>query len=239
MIARPLCLFLLVICAAAQSSAQKPDLTPHRADHRPPLVPTVTFTFTWEQVRPNRYVIVVDSTGRAAYESQSNDPAEASAAGDTYMFKFVLSEANRTRIFDLARAANYFQGNFDYRKSRVAFTGTKTLAYADPERQSQTSYNVPTHTAVRQLTEIFQGISNTLESAQRLTRTRRYDRLGLDNELKAMESLAKSNMLHEVHAIAPLLREIAADRNVLHVAQQRARRLLMLAEKQSAAASAP
>jgi hypothetical protein len=182
---------------------------------------------------------VVDSTGGTAYESQSNDPENASAAGDTYMFRFVVSEANRTRIFDLARAANYFQDNFDLKNKRVAFTGTKTLAYADPQRQSQTSYNVPTHSAVRQLTEIFQGISSTLEFARRLTYTRRYDRLGLDNELKKMESLAKSGMLYEVHAIAPLLREIAADRNVLHVAQQRARRLLMLAEKQAVTASTP
>ncbi|HEV8524090.1 MAG TPA: hypothetical protein VGQ71_06285 [Terriglobales bacterium] len=238
MTARRICSLLLLICAAVQSPAQQPELTSRTPDRIDPLAPTIAFTFTWEQFRPNHYAIVVDSAGRATYESQSTDPATASAAGDTYMFQFVLSEANRARIFELARLANFFQGDFDL-KRRVAFTGIKTLAYAGPERQSQTSYNVPTHTAIRQLTEIFQGISTTLESARRLTHTRRYDRLGLDNELKNMENLAKSGSLYEVQAIAPLLRDIATDRNVLHVAQQRARRLLMLAEKQGSAASAP
>ena len=236
MIGHKLCSLLFLIVSVAH--AQSPDLTPRPPGHVPPSAPTVTFTLTWKQARPHYYAIAIESAGRAAYESQSNDPADA-AAGDTYLFKFVVSEATRTRIFDLARAADYFQGDFDLKNKRVAFTGAKTLAYADPERHAQTSYNVPTHAAIRQLTEIFQGISNTLECARRLTQTRRYDRLGLDNELKRMESLAKSGMLHEVQAIAPLLLEIASDRNVLHVAQQRARRLLLLAERQGHTASSP
>jgi len=65
-----------------------------------------------------------------------------------------------------------------------------------------------------------------LTSSPKLQFLRRFDRLGLEAELKAMEHLAEGQDLHEVQIIAPILENIANDSAVLNIARRRARRLL-------------
>ena len=40
-----------------------------------------------------------------------------------------MSEANRSKIFDLAKELNYFQSDFDSHLKHIAQTGSKTLEY--------------------------------------------------------------------------------------------------------------
>jgi hypothetical protein len=47
--------------------------------------------------------------------------------------------------------------------------------------------------------------------------------------LRSMEELAKDGYLTEIEIIAPLLQNIANDTSVLHMARQRAQRLLAVA----------
>jgi hypothetical protein len=44
--------------------------------------------------------------------------------------------------------------------------------------------------------------------------------------LKGLEDMSNNGRLEEVQAIAPLLQRLATDRTVLHIAQQRAQRVL-------------
>lgn len=227
-------IFVLLLTAVA-ALAQAPAVDPQRPE--PPPVPTVTFTFDWPSIQPNHYSVVVGSTGSAAYQSRSTESSgQQGVSGDPYMVKFTVSEPTRSRIFELARTANYFNGDFDFKKHRVAFAGTKTLAYVDAGKNYQTSYNWSQNPAIEELTTIFEGISNTQEAARRLTQLRQFDKLGLDDELKYMEDLANIHMLAEVQSIAPLLEELAADPAVMHVARQRAQRLLQLARQETASA---
>ena len=90
---------------------------------------------------------------------------------------------------------------------------------------------------MQQLTDIFRGISNTFEGARRLQDLRRHDKLGMDAELRRMEEQAKKGSLLEVHAIAALLRELAGDPSVMHIARVRAVKLLRLAVSKASAAA--
>lgn len=222
---------LLVLCSGLLR-AQNTGVEPPSSD-APPSGPTVTFTLDFPGIQPDHFSVVVEFSGRAVYQSRTVDASVPSASGDPYVVKFTVSEAMRARIFELARRAHYFQGDFDFKKHRIAFTGNKTLAYADSGKRFETSYNWSENPVIEELTAIFQGISNTQESARRLVWLRRFDKLGLDSELKSMEFMARSNSLGEVQAIAPLLQEIASDKAVMHIARERAQRLLRLATGQT------
>jgi len=219
-------LSLLAACAAVH--AQAPQHEPDQA--RRPAVPTVTFTFDWPSLEPHRYVIAVDSSGNAAYQSWTADStAEPSSADDPYLLKFTVSPAARDRIFALARQLKYFNGDFEYHKHRVAATGDKILAYADADKQYETRYNWSENPDIDELTALFEGVSTTLESGRRLERLRRFEPLGLDEDLKNLEHLAVEHRASELQLIAPILVQLAQDPAVLNIARQRARHILQIA----------
>jgi hypothetical protein len=223
-------LSLVLALVSLASLAQTPGLEPR---HEGASVPTVSFSMARPGAEPEHYSLAVESSGRAAY--QSDGKASGAASGDPYAVKFIVSAQTRERIFDLAREANYFQGNFDYKKGNIANMGAKTLAFADGTRHFQTTYNWSQNHAIDQLTTIFQSISNAMEGGRKLAHLRRFDKLGLDQELKNLEDLARSGQLAEVQGIEPVLREIADDTAVVRVARQRAQRLLQMAGSPTAA----
>jgi hypothetical protein len=221
-------LLAVLLLASTLLRAQTPKLEPNDPQH--PRVPTVTFTFDWPSIEPHRYIISVDSTGHAAYQSWTADPAAGqSSASDRYMLKFTVSSVARDRAFALARQLKYFNGDFEYHKHRIAFTGDKTLAYADPGKRYETRYNWSENAGIGELTALFQGISTTIESGRRLQRLYRFERLGLDEELKNLEYLAVEHTATELQLIAPILQQLADDPAILNIARQRARHLLQIA----------
>jgi hypothetical protein len=221
-------LLLALLAASTLLHAQARPLEANPSQR--PAAPTVTFTFDWSSIEPHRYVISVDSSGNAAYRSWTADPtAEQSTAGDPYLLKFTMSAAARDRIFALVRQLKYFNGDFEYHKHRVAFTGDKTLAYADPDKRYETRYNWSENAGIDELTVLFQGMSPTIESGRRLERLRRFDRLGLDAELKSLEHLAVGHQATELQLLAPILEQFAGDSGVMNIARQRARHILQVA----------
>lgn len=207
--------------------AQHPDLRPEGGEQRP--VPTVTFRLEMPAFNPKYFGVAVESSGRAAYVSEPLPPAEGTP-GDPFIWKFTITDAVRERIFDLAKATNYFEGDFDSKRKNIANTGAKTLSFADSTRCNQTTFNYSDNQSIMELARIFQNISTAMEFGRRLQFEHRFDKLGLDAELKNMEEAAKRNELAEVQALEPILTSIASDYAVMHVARERAERLLAQAK---------
>jgi hypothetical protein len=193
------------------------------AESQPPErdLPTVTFTRNWPEVQPPIFSITVQVSGAAQYKSQTTTNDD-----QPYVRKFVLSAADRQRVFDLAARLNFFSGEFDFKQHKVAQTGAKTLAYRDPAHHSQTSYNWSTNKDIEELTALFTGISNTLESGRKLQTLMQHDKLGLYQELNAMVESEQYGELQELHLISPTLEEIASNPAYMDIARQKARSLL-------------
>ena len=205
----------------------------------------VTFKLSWKDAQPSKYSVVIHRNGQAEYVSEDkgltspqerNAPVESNAeqtvqsqdaaSQDAFHKQFQASDSLRQKVFTLAEQANFFEGQFDFTKHAVAQTGRKTLSYSDSSHHSSTTYNYSEDPTIEELTEIFQGVSTTIEGGRKLEFDRRFDKLSLDQDLKGLEDLSKDGHLQEVQAIAPLLQRIASDRTVLHIAQQRAERIL-------------
>jgi hypothetical protein len=191
--------------------------------------PTVTFTCDFPGSEPDHYVVSVSDAGSASYDSGSK-PSPESAAGDPFHSDFTVSQTARTRVFDLAKRAHYFEGQIDSKNKNLAFTGTKILTYKDAQKSTRASYNYSPVPPVQELTAFFQALSTTLEFGHRLDYYLRYQKLALDEELKRMEELSNSGGLGEISAVAPVLQKIADDPAVIKVVRARAQRLLQLAE---------
>ncbi len=221
---RPLLLALFLLAAGVHARTQ--DSSPLPGEE----LPSVTFTQAFPRAEPAYLSLRIDSAGHASYESRREEgEPDQPELGEPYRIQFVISQATTRRIFALAESLRYFQGDWDFKKHRIADTGRKTLLYSDSTRSHQTTYNWSENRAVQELTDIFQGISNTQEAAWELNRLRRYDKLGLNHQLERMEDLAKNGWLRELQVIAPLLEKLANDREIMHIARQRAQRLLQVA----------
>jgi len=190
--------------------------------------PTITYDRFWEAATPQNVTLTLESTGKAKYVSRNpKRPApEGEDADPDYVLEFTMSPENSDRLFQLAKEANYFDGSFDYSKHRVASTGLKTVTYSDAARHFQTQYNWSENKSIEQFTRLMEGVANTIEHGRKLQFKYRFDKLGLEAELKGMEEMAQREELAEIQIIAPLLQKMSDDTSVLHIARQRARRLL-------------
>jgi hypothetical protein len=198
------------------------------ADQFHPRVPTVTFDLFWEVGTPQEFMVQTQADGPSSYLSRNPmKPIPPGEARDPdYTLDFTMSAKDARKIFKLAQQARFFDGDFDYKAHRVANTGKKTLTYADQTRHFQTVYNHSENKAIQELTNLFQGISLTIEFGRKLQFKHKYDKLGLEADLKAMEDAEANHNLAELQVIAPTLKDIADDPSVLNIARARARRLL-------------
>lgn len=206
-------IFVCVIVFALMSAAQQT------------IVPTVTFTCDFPGSEPDHYVISVADDGTATYNSTSKLSSESDAE-DSFHSDFTVSQAARTRVFDLARRSHYFEGDIDTKNKKLASTGAKVLTYKDAQKSTRASYNYSPVPSVQELTTFFQGLATTLEFGHRIGYDLRYQKLALDDELKKMEEMLHSGGLDEISAVAPVLQKIVDDPAVINVVRGRAQRLL-------------
>ena len=215
--------FMLII-AAGLCVAQDSAAAPVPASDSVPRGPSIRFTLKFPGSNPESYSIEVWASGRAAYDSMARltDDMEASTA---FHCDFQVASPNRERIFELARRAKYFSGSLDSGR-KIAFTGQKTLQYADQKVGSLNSYNYSESKPIQELTSYFQSVSITMEFISRLDYDLRFQKLALDAELKSMEEQRSGHQLEELQAAAPVLQKIVADPAVIRVVRSRAQRLL-------------
>jgi hypothetical protein len=211
----------LILLMGIPCIAQQNPLDPN---HPNAPIPQVTFELNWRVADPQYYKISVEPTGDASYQSQPLTQ-DGSMPGDPYILRFIASEPTRTKIFELAQELNDFKGNFETKK-KVAQTGIKTLTYRFGDKENKTTLNYSDNPVMNELVEIFQRMSMTFEMGRKLDYDLRYDKLGLDRDLKSMEDMNKNHQLVEMQVVAPTLQHIASDQSVMNIARQRARRLL-------------
>ncbi len=227
------CTLLIVLLALpilSQETATPPAPVPAQA--------SVRFGFDWPQGSPwQKYTIDVQFDGKAHFDGTPH-PDETNDT-DPYQQDFVMSEANRQKIFELAQKLNYFHGDFDSHLKHVAQTGKKTLQYQSPQAQGSATYNYSQNPDVEELTRIFQGIAMTIDYGRKLAFQYRFDKLGMDQRLKELEDLQTNHGVEELAIIAPILRKIVNDPNLMNISRESARRILHGMNQSAVAAPSP
>ena len=183
------------------------------------------------------YSIQVQADGKTHFKGTPN--SSQGGDSDPVQDDFTMSEANRQKIFDSARKLNYFQGDCDSHLKHIAQTGAKTLAYKSAQVQGSCTYNYSQNRDVQQLTQLFLGLAITLDYGHKLAWQYRFDKLGMDQCLRELESAQADHQIEELSAIEPILRKIADDTSLMHISRQSAQRLLKTIRATGAATTSP
>jgi len=226
---------LLVILVASSLLAQQSSPPP--APVAPPQA-SVRFSFDWNQGFPwQTYSITVQSDGKSSFNGTPH--ADETNDTDPYQQDFTMSAANRQKIFELAQKLNYFRGDFASPMKHIAQTGQKTLQYQSPQLQGSATYNWSQNADVEELTRLFGAIAMTIDFGRKLAFQYRFDKLGMDKLLKELEDMQASHGVEELAIIAPMLRKIVNDPNLMNISRQSAERLLHYQGQPTAPAQNP
>jgi hypothetical protein len=185
--------------------------------------PTVSYEQDFPGSDPEHYTITVSNDGHSSYKSDGKLGEQGPGVEEE--FNFVLSPGTTQQVFDLAKRAHYFEGKIDSKK-KVASTGTKILIYHDGTQENKATFNYSTVAGVQALTQLFQGLSSTLEFGRRLQYYYRHQKLGLNEELTNMQDAQADKQLGDIAPVVPILNEIAKDPTVINVARSKALRIV-------------
>jgi hypothetical protein len=189
----------------------------------------IRFVFENPKLQPANYTLDINEDGTGHFHS---DPGSAtmsdaeSIAPQVMTTDIQINEPLRSQLFSAARSHNYFNVACENAKSRIAFTGNKTLQYTGPDGNGSCTFNWSKDQQIMKLAEDLIAVAFTLEEGRRLTVEHEHNRLGLDAELQQLQDAVKSGRAQQIQNIAHQLKAIASDEKVMERARLRARQLL-------------
>jgi len=199
----------------------------------------VEFSFDRTGLRVPHYELMLMENGIGQYRGEES-PKTASPA-DTPAFaqpfgpqKISISPSTVIKVFALARRLDQFNIPCDSTAKNVADTGEKTLSYVGAQGvMASCTYNYTEKKDVQTLTDIFEGIAETLDEGRELGYLHRYDRLGLDAELESFSREVAEGHAIELQTIAQTLNSLAGDPDVMQRVRIRASGLLTMIPTQT------
>jgi hypothetical protein len=198
-----------------------------------------TITYQFERTAPGvsvpRYTVVLHEDGSGTYHAEEVERRSADSALQQVSTKIIdrpmtVSADTTAKMFQTARTLNRFNVFCGTKAKNVADTGKKTLSYAGSDGSGSCTYNYSDDKSVMDLTDLFYGIVYTMDVGRKLDFERRFDRLGLDAEMIALEQAVKDKHALELWNIAPTLQKLASDPEMMQRVQARAAKLLVLAD---------
>ncbi len=140
-----------------------------------------------------------------------------------------LTPATTAKLFELARATGGFRSGCESKAKHIANSGAKTLTYTSSAGAATCTFNFSEDKNVVALLTTFTGIAYTLDAGRQLELKHRYDRLALDPETENLVTAVRQGSALELSTIAPALRALVDDPQVLERVRNRAANLLALA----------
>lgn len=232
-----------------------PHAPAQTAASSPPSLAEVSFRLERQGLPVPKYTVTVHEDGTGTYQGQelqsspvrtvssqfqppparpeSSTEPQGAPPGEPFLQSFTLSSATAHRIFALARTLRQFNIACASKAKNVADTGTKTLTYRSPAGEGSCAYNYSENKNVVQLTDLFYGLAETMDTGRRLDHLHRYDRLGLDSAIAFLAQEATDGRALELGSIADTLRSIASDAELMQRVRVRASQLLSLLPPES------
>jgi len=179
---------------------------------------TITFRKIFKSSYPEFVEIKIRDSGSGTYDIRQLDE-EANPQ------PLALTAQLTQRIFQLAATLHDFEGVDLEVHRRIANLGQKTFRYEKGGDAHEVTFNYTLNDSATQLLNIFEGISREQGDLADLERTRRYDRLGVNDVLLQVEDDYAKKLLPEPDRLLPALDAIAADEKIIDIARDRARGL--------------
>jgi hypothetical protein len=191
----------------------------------------VSFQFERQGVPIPQFVLRVHEDGSGSYQAEEMEgPGDGGlvhyAAGKHIDRTMKLTPSMVAKIFGMARGLDRFKMDCESKKKNIAKTGKKTLSYVGSDGSGSCVFNYSDSKEVMALNDMFLAIANTMDEGRRLEFLHRYDRLGLDAEMEALQQQVKDGHALELGTIAAVLTSISQDMAVMERVRVRASKLL-------------
>lgn len=196
----------------------------------------IRFVFENSKLQPASYVLDINEDGSGHFKSEPGSAAAGDPEGITPQAQTAdikIAEPLLSALFKTARSHNFFGVACDSAKSKVAFTGKKTLQYTGPDGNGSCTFNWSHDQQIMKVADDLIAVAFTLEEGRRLAVEHDHNRLGLDAELAELQEAVKGGRAQQIQNIAPQLEAIASDEKVMERARLRARQLLGSGSKSS------
>jgi hypothetical protein len=224
-----LCSLSILLSACWAAVAQ--DASPQANASTAPEARQVSFTFDRKGVPVGHYRLVIYENGKGVYEGEELVTATgygpaANPEPRPFKHSMTISAATASKIFSTAERLKRFDVPCASKLKNVADTGTKTLRYEGRDGTGSCTYNFSENKDVQAITDMFEGIAETMDTGRKLDQLHRFDRLGLDSTMKYLADEVSSGRALEIGTIASSLRSIASDTDVMARVRNRANALL-------------
>ena len=205
--------------SAARSNAKAPVATqPTAAAAKTPAGAVITYKKVFKTSFPEFVEIKIDESGTGSSDIRQLDE-EATPQ------PFNVSPALAQRIFQLAGQLHNFQGVDLEVHRRLANLGEKTFTFTRGAETHTTTFNYTLDESAAQLVNLFEGLAKQNGDLSDLTRTMRYDHLGVNDVLLQIENDYNTKQLPEPELLLPTLDQVAGDEKFVDIARTRARTL--------------
>lgn len=176
----------------------------------------LTFTKSFPGSVPAYICVNLDRSGNLTYKESIKDEQPVTAQ---------LPESDAAALFAMAQGLDYFSSPLES-GLKVANTGKKTFRYEDENgKATEATFNYSTNETAQQLLDRFEQIAESERAYSELDRAIRYDKLGVNDALAAIESLWLRKQLAAPQQFVPLLTRISTHASFMHLARERAARL--------------
>jgi len=208
-------------------SAQGQDAPAPAAVATRPAV--ITFTYEREGLNVPKFSLTIDEDGHGRYSA--TEVTMHGVKGDPHPVAqdVVMSAAKTAEVFRAARGLNQFRFMCATPMKGIASSGAKTLSYAGADGAGTCAYDYSENKDVTAISAYFIAMAYTMDEGRVLEFDHRFDRLSLDAEMTMLAERVKDGRAAELENIAPVLRAIINDANVIQRARAKARELLDMA----------
>jgi hypothetical protein len=189
-------LFALAVLSAAVATAE----------------PSLFYSKTFPGSTPAYSEVTLTHAGAGLYRE---DPA------DEQPVKFQLNPVDTKAMFDLADKLEHFQQPLES-GLKVAKTGDKIFRWSEGASKNEQKFNYTLNPEAQALSIWFERITDSERSFLELERTARFDRLGVNQSLLAIQALVEKKRLVAGEQFLPLLDRVSKNAGYINMARERA-----------------
>lgn len=168
--------------------------------------------------------ISLDENGQGKFEAilRNGDPILMDVQARPASMKFLLSTL---------QSMQFLSSNQDYDSHlKVADRGLKTFSLAQNGQSREVQYNYTTNKPMAAITDYFEGLISTLLRMASLDNAMKFDKLGLPEQLTALQSEMNHSWLSELELLLPILKKIANNSAYFNIVQRKAHQLILQIE---------
>ncbi|MFI5174381.1 MAG: hypothetical protein ACHQKY_05960 [Terriglobia bacterium] len=170
------------------------------------------------------FKISIDQQGRGKFEAKPRD-------GELITRDLQVTVETMQRLLAAFESAQFLSSARDYESHmKVADMGMKTIMFERSGRSREVRFNYTLDRHMAAIADLLSGLVTTQLRIDSLEKTMRYDKLGLPDQLNALQGELNSRWLVDAELMIPILTEIANNHAFFNIVQRKAQQLIQQIE---------